>query len=78
MADLRSHGTAQPAYGWGGRAAAVVQSLNSSKFPTLMSLAGNDIYGSGPTDQIELNPGGNLNLTGFDYTLEASAQCGVK
>ena len=60
---------AHPVYGWGGRAAGVVQSLNSS-FPTLLSVAGNDIFGSGPDDQIQINPGGNLNLTGFDYTLK--------
>ena len=59
-----------PAYGWGGRAASLVQSLNSTNFPTLMSLSGNDLFGQGSTDQIELNPGGNLNLTGFDYTLK--------
>jgi uncharacterized protein (DUF1501 family) len=58
-----------PVYGWGGRAAGVVQSLNSS-FPTLLSVSGNDIFGSGPDDQIQINPGGNLNLTGFDYTLK--------
>jgi uncharacterized protein (DUF1501 family) len=58
-----------PDYGWGGRAASVVQKYNSS-FPTLLSVAGNDLYGQGPNSQIELNPGGNLNLTGFDYTLK--------
>ena len=59
---------AHPLYGWGGRAAGMVpQSI--SGFPTLLSLSGNDIYGLGPDNQIELNPGGNLNMTGFDYTL---------
>ncbi len=60
-----------PVYGWGGRAAGVVQHLNSS-FPTLMSLAGNDIFGVGPSSQLELTPGGSLNLSGFDYTLKQS------
>lgn len=59
-----------PVSGWGGRAAAVVQGLNSRNgFPTFLSVAGNDLFGIGPTPQIELNPGGSLNLTGFDYTL---------
>jgi len=58
-----------PLYGWGGRAAGVVQKYNSS-FPTLLSVSGNDIFGLGPADQIEISPGGNLNLTGFDYTLK--------
>jgi len=58
-----------PFYGWGGRAAGVVQKGNPN-FPTLLSVSGNDIFGLGPTDQIEITPGGNLNLTGFDYTLK--------
>jgi uncharacterized protein (DUF1501 family) len=60
----------QPTFGWGGRAAGVIQNLNSSTFPPLMSLAGNDIFGLGPNPQIELNPGGTLNLAGFDYSLK--------
>jgi uncharacterized protein (DUF1501 family) len=58
-------------FGWGGRTADQVdlQKFNTSKFPTFMSVTGNDQFGAGVNDQIELNPGGNLNLTGFDYTL---------
>jgi uncharacterized protein (DUF1501 family) len=68
---------AHPTYGWGGRAAALVQSLNSTNFPTMMSVAGNDLFGQGPDDQIELNPGGNLNLTGFDYALKQARSVAV-
>ncbi len=68
---------AHPTYGWGGRAAAIVQSQNTSGFPTLMSLAGNDIYGLGPDEQLELNPGGNLNLSGFDYTLKQARSVAI-
>jgi uncharacterized protein (DUF1501 family) len=56
-------------FGWGGRTANLVKSMNSSSFPTFLSVAGNDLFGTGPNPQLEINPGGSLNLTGFDYTL---------
>jgi uncharacterized protein (DUF1501 family) len=64
-------------YGWGGRAASVVQGLNTSGFPTFLSVAGNDLFGNGPDPQLELSPGGSLNLTGFDYTLAQARSAAV-
>jgi len=52
--------------GWAGRAADIVSAQNSSKFPAFMSVAGNVLMGHGAsTDQVDLNPGGSLDLPGF-------------
>jgi uncharacterized protein (DUF1501 family) len=56
----------QTPFGWGGRAAALAQKMNASGFPTLLSVAGSDLFGAGPDPQVALNPGGSLNLTGFN------------
>lgn len=66
-----------PTYGWAGRAAALVQSLNTSDFPTFLSVAGNDLMGQGPDPQIEASSGSALNLTGFDYTLKQARSAAV-
>jgi uncharacterized protein (DUF1501 family) len=65
-----SDATEKTPFGWGGLAADQAQSMNLSTFPTFLSVAGNDFFGTGQaSSQIELTPGGSLGLTGFDYTL---------
>ncbi len=54
--------------GWGGRAADYIESqnINSSKFPTFLSVAGNTLEGNGlQTQPVALSPGASLNLAGF-------------
>jgi uncharacterized protein (DUF1501 family) len=55
--------------GWAGRAADYIaaQSVNSSKFPTFFSVAGNALEGAGVNTQpVAVAPGGSLQLTGFN------------
>ncbi len=59
----------KPVYGWGGRAAGVVQAANGT-FPTLILVAGNDLYGVGPDQQFAFTAGSKLTLDSFDYTLK--------
>ena len=60
----------QTPFGWGGRTAQYAQPMNTGTFPPFLSVAGNDLFGAGPDPQIALNPGGSLNLSGYDYTLK--------
>ena len=64
--------------GWAGRAADIVASQNSSKFPTFMSVAGNSLMGTGVSTQpVALNPGGNLDLQGFNTTTASQIRKGA-
>ena len=63
--------------GWGGRAADYIaaQGLNSSKFPTFFSVAGNAIIGTGAeTQPVALAPGGSLALAGFNTSSGSQAR----
>jgi uncharacterized protein (DUF1501 family) len=64
--------------GWAGRAADYVKSvpnLNSSTFPTFISLAGNSLLGTGAqTQPVAISPGQSLQLTGFDQTAQSQAR----
>ncbi|HEY1241703.1 MAG TPA: DUF1501 domain-containing protein [Bryobacteraceae bacterium] len=55
--------------GWAGRAADYVaaQKINSSSFPTFVSVAGNVLEGAGAsTSPVTLTPGQSLQLSGFN------------
>jgi uncharacterized protein (DUF1501 family) len=55
--------------GWAGRAADLVAAQNSTKFPAFLSVAGNVLMGNGAhTQQVDLSPGGSLDLPGFNTT----------
>ncbi len=63
--------------GWGGRVADYVkaQGLNSSTFPTFLSVAGNTLEGSGvKTQMIAISPGGSLQLAGFNSSAASQAR----
>jgi len=63
--------------GWAGRAADYVaaQQLNSSSFPTFLSVAGNVLEGAGVrTAQVDLSPGQSLKLTGFNNSAASQAR----
>ena len=63
--------------GWAGRAADVIasQNINSSKFPTFFSVAGNSLLGTGAqTAPVTLSPGSSLQLQGFSNTNESNAR----
>jgi uncharacterized protein (DUF1501 family) len=63
--------------GWAGRAADYIaaQNINSSKFPTFLSVAGNALEGTGAkTQPVALAPGGSLQLTGFGASAAAQAR----
>lgn len=63
--------------GWGGRAADYVasQGINSSKFPTFFSVAGNALLGTGAqTQEVALSPGQSLTLTGFNTSAASQAR----
>jgi uncharacterized protein (DUF1501 family) len=63
--------------GWAGRAADYVaaQGLNSSKFPTFYSVAGNALEGIGAkTAPVAVAPGGTLQLSGFNNSTESNAR----
>ncbi len=65
------------ATGWAGRAADYVaaQNLNTSSFPTFMSVAGNSLEGAGvQTSPIALNPGQSLQLAGFSSSAASQAR----
>ena len=65
--------TEQTALGWGGRAAALAQGMNKSNFPTMLSVAGNDLFGAAVDPQIAIsstaNPATALDLYGFNPEL---------
>jgi uncharacterized protein (DUF1501 family) len=55
--------------GWAGRAADYIaqSGINSSKFPTFFSVAGNALEGTGASTQpVALSPGQSLQLSGFN------------
>jgi uncharacterized protein (DUF1501 family) len=63
--------------GWAGRAADIIESqnINSSKFPTFFSVAGNALMGAGAhTSPVTLTPGTSLQLQGFNNTNESNAR----
>jgi uncharacterized protein (DUF1501 family) len=63
--------------GWAGRAADYVasQNINSSKFPTFLSVAGNALEGIGvQTQPVALAPGQSLQLTGFNQSAASQAR----
>jgi uncharacterized protein (DUF1501 family) len=63
--------------GWGGRVADYVaaQGLNSAKFPTFLSVAGNTLEGSGAkTQMLAMAPGGSLKLAGFNNSAASQAR----
>lgn len=63
--------------GWGGRAADYIasQNINSSKFPTFFSVAGNAVIGTGAATQpVAISPGGTLTLTGFNGAAASQAR----
>jgi uncharacterized protein (DUF1501 family) len=63
--------------GWGGRVADYVaaQGMNSSKFPTFLSVAGNTLEGSGAkTQMLAIAPGGSLQLAGFNNSAASQAR----
>jgi uncharacterized protein (DUF1501 family) len=63
--------------GWGGRVADYVaaQGLNSSKFPTFLSVAGNTLEGTGTkTQMLAMSPGGSLELAGFNNSASSQAR----
>jgi uncharacterized protein (DUF1501 family) len=63
--------------GWAGRAADYIaaQGVNSSGFPTFLSVAGNTLEGSGvQTQLVAISPGGSLKLTGFNTSAASQAR----
>ncbi len=63
--------------GWGGRVADYVaaQGMNSSKFPTFLSVAGNTLEGSGTkTQMLAIAPGQSLQLAGFNTSAASQAR----
>lgn len=63
--------------GWAGRAADYIasQNINSSNFPTFLSVAGNSLEGSGlQTQPVALSPGASLSLTGFNNSAGSQAR----
>ena len=63
--------------GWGGRVADYVasQGINSSKFPTFLSVAGNTLEGSGTkTQMLAIAPGQSLKLAGFNNSAASQAR----
>ena len=65
------------ATGWAGRAADYIasQNINSTNFPTFLSVAGNSLLGTGAgTSPVALAPGQSLRLTGFNATAESQAR----
>ena len=62
--------------GWAGRAADYIaaQKINSSSFPTFLSVAGNILEGAGAnTEEVALAPGKSLQLTGFNSSAPSQA-----
>src|SRR5579862_1180370 len=66
----------QATTGWGGRLADQVAYLNApATFPTLVSVTGNDIFGTGASTRAgSVIPGGKLGLTGFDTSAPSMAR----
>jgi uncharacterized protein (DUF1501 family) len=65
------------ATGWAGRAADYIaaQKMNSSDFPTFLSVAGNSLEGTGAqTQPVAIAPGQSLQLAGFNNTAVSQAR----
>jgi uncharacterized protein (DUF1501 family) len=63
--------------GWAGRAADYIagQKVNSSQFPTFVSVAGSSLLGTGSqTEPVAVAPGQSLQLTGFTNTAPSQAR----
>src|SRR5580704_12836426 len=63
--------------GWAGRAADYIasQNINSTKFPTFFSVAGNSLEGAGVSTQpVALAPGESLTLSGFNSSAASQAR----
>lgn len=63
--------------GWAGRAADYIaqQKINSSSFPTFLSVAGNTIQGVGTqTGAVTVTPGESLTLKGFNKSAASEAR----
>src|SRR6516165_831633 len=63
--------------GWAGRAADYIaaQKINSSSFPTVLSLSGNVLEGAGVhTQSIAMNAGSSLQLAGFNTSAPSQAR----
>ena len=61
--------------GWAGRAADLLAAQNTGKLPAFLSVAGNVIMGNGAqTQQVDLNPGGSLDLPGFNTSAASVAR----
>ncbi len=63
--------------GWAGRVADYVESqnINTSKFPTFFSVAGNSLMGTGVNaEPVAISPGGSLTLAGFNTTAPSQAR----
>ncbi len=63
--------------GWGGRVADYIaaQGINSSTFPTFVSVAGNTLEGAGTkTQMLAIAPGQSLQLAGFGNSAAAEAR----
>jgi len=63
--------------GWGGRVADYVkaQAMNSSPFPTFLSVAGNTLEGAGAkTQMLAIAPGQSLALAGFNNSAASQAR----
>jgi len=72
-----SVGQGHSATGWAGRAADFIssQNINSSQFPTFLSVAGNSLEGTGvQTQPVALSPGQSLQLTGFNNSPASQAR----
>jgi len=61
--------------GWAGRAADLLASRNASSLPPFLSVAGNVVMGNGiSTQQVDLNPGGSLDLPGYSTSTASLAR----
>ena len=61
--------------GWAGRAADIVSARNTGKLPAFLSVAGNVSMGTGATtQQVDLNPGGSLDLPGYSTSAASVAR----
>ena len=67
--------TSPAATGWAGRTADLVTPMNSSTFPTFLSVAGNSLMGNGSTTfPATVVPGSALGLTGFNSSASSQAR----
>jgi len=63
------------ATGWGGRVADAIQSCNTSGFPTILSVGGNNLFNTGAeTNPATVTPGQVLGLQGFNTSAASVAR----